>query len=143
MRKILSMCFSSVVVLALIRPDAGAREPLRATPTAPVEYLQMTNPFGRQSEAIEEAKAIYKRACKKCHGADGKGRGSATRGMAVKPPDYTDTEFMNSRKDGQLLWIILNGSDPNTTEMTGFKGKLSEDDAWKLVLFIREFTAKP
>ena len=127
----------------LLRLDAGASERRRPTPTAPAEYLERVNPVAPSPQAFAEAKTIYERECKKCHGSDGRGRGSATRGMTIKPPDYTNASSMNARADGQLAWIILNGSDPDTTEMSAFDNKLSEDDAWKLVLFIREFSRTP
>lgn len=111
----------------------------RTTPTAPAQYLALRNPLEPDAQVLLEAKALYARECRKCHGADGKGRGTATRGMKVKPRDYTDSALMATLPDGQLFWIILNGSDAQTTEMSAYEGKLSEMDIWKLVLLIREF----
>ena len=121
------------------QPDARAADKRPLTPSAPPEYLARMSPVSFSDQMRMEASSIYDRECRKCHGQDGKGHGSATRGMSIKPPDFTDAKFMSSRADGQFFWIILNGSDPDTTEMAGFRKKLSEDDAWKLVHFIREF----
>jgi mono/diheme cytochrome c family protein len=59
--------------------------------------------------------------------------------MDVKPRDYTDKALMEKIPDGQLFWIILNGSDPDTTEMEGYKKKFTEEQVWKLVHYIRSF----
>ena len=124
---------------ALVQVVARAGDQRSITPSAPPEYLARVSPVTFSDQTRLETRSIYDRECRKCHGADGKGRGSATRGMSIKPPDFTDQKFMSTRADGQFFWIILNGSDPDTTEMAGFKKKLSEDDAWKLVHLIREF----
>jgi len=136
MRKVMLLCAAHC---AWLLSGASAADQPRTTPTAPPEYLARTNPVATSDQVLAEATAIYQRECRKCHGPDGRGHGSAIRGMKIKPPDFTDVDVMNTRPDGQLVWIILYGSDPDTTEMSGFKKKFSENDAWKLVRFIREF----
>jgi mono/diheme cytochrome c family protein len=111
----------------------------RKTPSAPDNFLKMTNPVALTPEALQEAAVLYKDKCIKCHAATGNGKASATRGMEVKPRDYTDKSLMATIPDGQLFWIILNGSDPDTTEMEGYKKKFSEEQVWKLVHYIRSF----
>lgn len=147
---ILEKVFSCTLILVLggifIFPSlsfSGERVALstkRNTPTAPDEYLRMKNPVPSSTEVLKEAEGLYKSKCRKCHGTNGTGKGSATKGMKIKPRDYTDRETMEKLSDGQLFWIILNGSDPKTTEMEAFKKKLTEEDAWKLVHYIRSFT---
>ena len=110
------------------------------TPRAPEEYLGLKNPLELTPEALKEAKAIYKKKCKKCHGSKGNGRGSATRGMKIKPRNYTDKALMEKIPDGQLFWIVLNGSDPEATEMEGYKRKFSKEQVWKLIHYIRSFS---
>lgn len=111
----------------------------RNTPSAPDAFLKMKNPVALTPEALQEATAIYKDKCIKCHGANGNGKGSATKGMDIKPRDYTDKTLMAKIPDGQLFWIILNGSDPDTTEMEGYKKKLTEEQVWKLIHYIQSF----
>jgi mono/diheme cytochrome c family protein len=129
-----------LVLFALILGHSGvilAAE--RKTPIAPEAFLKMTNPVALTPEALEEAKGFYKDKCIKCHAANGNGKASATKGMDVKPRDYTDKALMATIQDGQLFWIILNGSDPDTTEMEGYKKKFTEEQVWKLVHYIRSF----
>jgi mono/diheme cytochrome c family protein len=111
----------------------------RNTPIAPDEFLKMENPLPMPTDPSEETKRLYKKKCQKCHGRKGNGRGSATRGMDIKPRDYTDGKLMGEIPDGQLFWIITNGSDPETTEMKGYKDKLTDEHIWQLIHFIRRF----
>ena len=136
----------ALLVAGLITAWAPVSAPAaeRTTPTAPPEYLALKNPVALTPDILKEAEALYnKHKCKKCHGANGKGRGSATKGMKIKPRDYTDQGVMEKLSDGHLYWIILNGSDKDTTEMEGFKGKVTEEQAWKLIHYIRAFARQP
>jgi len=128
------------LLVALILGSSGAVGAAeRKTPTAPEEFLKLTNPVALTPEALQEGTALYKDKCIKCHGTNGNGKGSATKGMDVKPRDYTDKGLMEKIPDGQLFWIILYGSDPDTTEMEGYKKKYTEEQVWKLVHYIRSF----
>ncbi len=111
----------------------------RKTPSAPEEFLKMTNPVPLTSGTLNEAGSIYEKQCSKCHGDNGAGNGSATKDLDVKPRNYTDKALMEKIPDGQLFWIICYGSDPDTTEMKGYKKKLSQEQMWSLVHYIRSF----
>lgn len=110
------------------------------TPVAPQEVLKMPNPIPPTAEIVKEAPSVYESKCSKCHGEKGDGRGSATKGLDVKPRNYTNKSVMEKIPDGQLFWIIANGSDPEATEMGPYKKKLSEEQMWALVHYIRTFT---
>ncbi len=112
------------------------------TPVAPEEILKVPNPIPPTSEVVKEAPSIYENKCSKCHGDRGDGKGSATKGLDVKPRNYTDKNVMGKIPDGQLFWIIANGSDPEATEMGPYKKKLSEEQMWALVHYIRKFTTQ-
>lgn len=111
----------------------------RKTPMAPETFLTMANPVASTADVLQEAKALYENRCSKCHGSNGDGKGSATKDLDVKPRNYTDKALMERIPDGQLFWIICYGSDPDTTEMKGYKKKLSEEQMWSLVHYIRSF----
>ena len=75
-------------------------------------------------------------ACIKCHGEKGDGLGKIAKGMTPKPKDFTCRAMMGKIPDGQLFWIIQNGS--KGTGMMGFK-KLKDEQVWQLILYLRQF----
>lgn len=130
------------LLFAIILGTSGASLATeRKTPSAPENVLKLKNPVTPTSEALQEAADIYTAKCVKCHGTNGNGKGSATKGLDVKPRDYTDKRLMQTIPDGQLFWIILNGSDPDTTDMEGYKNKFTEEQVWKLVHYVRSFAS--
>lgn len=111
----------------------------RKTQQAPAEFLAKTNPLPASSSTIQAGKKLFQEtatplACMNCHGAAGDGRGAM--GAAFQPPprNFTCGQTMKGISDGQLFWVIKNGSPG--TGMMAF-GNLSEDDVWKLIHYIR------
>jgi len=112
------------------------------TPVAPQEYLDMENPIDADDVDEDFLKApgkLYKRKCKKCHGTEGDGQGSAADDIEIKPTAFNVPGYMDEKSDGQLFWITLAGSEG--TEMEGFgpdsDAGLSEEKIWELVSYIR------
>ncbi|MBX3325035.1 MAG: c-type cytochrome [Nitrospira sp.] len=126
-------------IAILAWPTAGIAGDFQ-TPVAPEAFLKMANPVPPTADTVKEAPSLYETKCSKCHGDKGDGRGSATKGLDVKPRNYTNKTVMEKIPDGQLFWIIANGSDPEATEMGPYKKKLSEEQMWALVHYIRTFT---
>ncbi len=112
----------------------------RKTPQAPSNILKQTNPLEATPENIAVSEALYKKgakplACAQCHGRRGKGDGTMARGMNPKPRDFSCQTMMKDIPDGQLFWIIKNGS--KGTAMMGFKS-LKDNQIWQLVSYIRK-----
>ncbi len=112
----------------------------RKTPQAPNNILKQTNPLESIPENITAGEMLYKKgakplACAQCHGLRGKGDGKMARGMNPKPRDFSCQAMMKGIPDGQLFWIIKNGS--KGTAMMGFK-MLKDDQIWQLVSYIRK-----
>jgi mono/diheme cytochrome c family protein len=121
----------------------------RATPTAmetmlarnarglaiPATARNQHNPIVSSDQTLREARAHFADHCATCHGNDGSGDTMYGKGMYPKPPDLrlADTQKLS---DGELFWIIENGI--RFTGMPSFGGGHgSQEDSWKLVLFIR------
>ncbi|HXM96965.1 MAG TPA: c-type cytochrome [Candidatus Dormibacteraeota bacterium] len=96
------------------------------------------NPLVPSSASPEEIKPVYLEDCAKCHGETGKGDGSKAAQYRPAPTDFTDAARLGARTDGELFYKISEGRRP----MPGFKGRLTEDQRWRLVLLIRSF-ARP
>jgi mono/diheme cytochrome c family protein len=97
------------------------------------------NPVALTSSAIESGRELYGEHCQKCHGANGDGKGPKADELSVSPGDFTDAKRMGGETDGELFWRISKGRYP----MPAFEGKVSEDERWQLVDYIRTFRAKP
>ena len=114
----------------------------RKTPTAPQEFLKLQNPVPLSDKTLKAAETIYQLSgkpitCKTCHGE--KGDGIAESGFESTPPprNFTCAETMKALPDGQLFWIIRNGSPK--TSMFAFPS-LSDDQVWQLIHYIRQFS---
>ncbi len=121
----------------------------RATPTAmeamiarnvrhlaiPANARNEHNPIAASDETLKGARAHFADHCASCHANDGSGDTMYGKGLYPKPPNLRleDTQKLS---DGELFWIIENGV--RFTGMPAFGGSAhSQEDSWKLVLFIR------
>ena len=130
------------VVLGTVLFGPAVADAEHKTPTAPPEFLEMSNPYDVDDvdeDFLKSAKKIYKRKCKKCHGTKGDGKGSSADDMEIKPTAFNEPGYLESKKDGQLFWITLEGSEG--TEMEGFGPgtdvNLSEEEVWEVITYIR------
>lgn len=104
---------------------------------------RVTNPLPAAPEMIARGKAIYfgKGFCVMCHGRDGRGLGpDQDPGFAngILPRDFTDQTWQRVRTDGELLWILKNGS-PGTAMPQFVPRILTEEEAWQVLLYVRSF----
>ena len=106
-------------------------------PESLLEELQdMDNPFSPTPENIEEGRKIFlgRGLCVTSHGKNGKG----VKVPGHQPRDFTDTKWQEIRTDGEMMWVLKNGS-PGTSMPIRVGKVISEEEGWKVVLFIRTF----
>lgn len=111
----------------------------RKTQQAPAEFLDKANPLPASTEQVQAGKKLFLEtakplACMNCHGTKGDGNGPASMGLMPPPRNFTCGATMKDIPDGQLFWIIKNGSPG--TGMMPFSG-LSDDEVWQLNLYLR------
>ena len=84
------------------------------------EARQWTNPFEATPENIAKGKAIFqgKAFCATCHGQDGRGLADIPDLRGKLPRNFTDHIWQAARSDGELFWILKNGSPG--TDMASF-----------------------
>lgn len=100
----------------------------------PIQAKDLQNPLPPSHEVVQEGQAIFGQACAICHGADG--RAQTELGRAMYPPAIDLTSpHVRSWSDAELYWIIQNGI--RLTGMPAWRGRISEEDTWKLIHFLR------
>jgi mono/diheme cytochrome c family protein len=97
---------------------------------APPKEAEMRNPLKGNSAAIRKGHDLFEDQCSMCHGSDGKGLTIAAN--FHKPA-------VQAEPDGTLFWKITNGHPQKG--MPSFK-KLSENERWSLVDYLRTFATK-
>lgn len=110
----------------------------RATVKAPDEFYNLVNPLENTPAHIEKGRLLFSTdvqpTCVMCHGDKGDGTGGFGADMSPKPRNFACNEIMKNIPDGQLFWVIQNGSPE--TGMPPFQG-LQDEQIWQLVLYIR------
>lgn len=132
---------AAVYVLLLIGPDQPMSSPGErdiTIPRAPAEAKRLTNPFPATDAVILEGERIYqtKGTCFTCHGTTGRGDGPAGLELNPRPRNFTNAAFQDLRTDGELFWVIRNGS-PGTRMFSYSPSVITEEEAWKVIHYIR------
>jgi len=105
---------------------------------APASANQLKNPLAGNTNVLKDAKKNYEMYCTACHGAGGKGDGTAAASLNPKPADHTSTK-VQSQTDGALFWKLSEGRGI----MASYKQILSDDkQRWALVNYIRSLKKK-
>ena len=116
-------------------------------PRVPIDQMEsaraVTNPFPVTPEVLQKGKALFFlfAFCRACHGADGKGLGMDLDYSTFKGPlprNFTDKMWQQTRTDGELFWILKNGS-PGTDMAPFIPLILTEEEAWQVLMYVRSF----
>jgi mono/diheme cytochrome c family protein len=132
---------SAIYLLLMVGPDEPVGPPGErdiTIPRAPSEAKNLTNPFPISDEVLLEGERIYqsKGTCFTCHGASGRGDGPAGLELNPRPRNFTTPRFHELRTDGELFWVIRNGS-PGTRMFSYSPSVITEDEAWKVIHYLR------
>ena len=133
MNKVLALLAVGFVVVgasAFAQDDAGWE--------VPAEASAEESPIENTPENVEAGGALYEKHCKMCHGDTGKGDGAATQFIKPAPHDMTTAEVRDANTDGDLFYKISTGKRP----MPAMTRKMSEDERWQVVLFVRSLQAQ-
>jgi mono/diheme cytochrome c family protein len=104
------------------------------------EGRKMKNPVATDAPSITAGRAAYQKYCRFCHGPEGLGDGpSAPKG--TKPSDLTDKEWTRGSTDGELFVVLRDGAGPKF-DMKGFKGRMTNQDMWHVVNYIKSIAKK-
>jgi len=121
-------------------PPADCPQP-RYTGRAPGELYSRVNPLAPSDANRNAGRKLYHRladpACSVCHGEKGEGNGQLADQFDPRPRNFACAATIDGIPDGQLHWIIQNGS-PGTA-MPPF-GYLSDEEIWQLVVYLRKLS---
>jgi putative copper export protein/mono/diheme cytochrome c family protein/peroxiredoxin len=124
------------VALAALGAGAGLALPPLAIDAYPTTYLRPSVPY--QAGAIVAGAALYQVNCAGCHGPRGAGDGPDGRGLPRAPADLR-APHTAQHTAGDLFWWISHGIPGSG--MTGFGSRLSEDQRWELINYLRALSA--
>jgi mono/diheme cytochrome c family protein len=102
--------------------------------TVPAEYKTKKNPVAQSDASNKAGMALYTKNCASCHGKSGLGDGVKARALKDFPGDFSKADFQN-QSDGEHFFKTKTGKG----EMPKYEGKLSDDDIWNIVNYMRTF----
>lgn len=100
----------------------------------PANFKSMKNTVAKSDASNKAGLALYTKNCASCHGKAGLGDGVKARALKDFPGDFSKAEFQN-QTDGDHFYKTKTGRG----EMPKYEGKLSDDDIWNLVNYMRTF----
>jgi len=150
MRKRLILLFLTIVVLAAFGADLLLRRGFRANEPVPSWEVKVArgvrnlsipgedryraNPVAPSPTFLQEGRDSFLAHCAACHGVDGSGKTPVGSNVYPRVPDLRSS-LTQRLTDGEIHYIIENGVQ--LTGMPAWNKSGSEDDIWKLVLFVR------
>jgi mono/diheme cytochrome c family protein len=118
-----------------VSASAVAQTPAKGPAAVPAEAKKMKAAFPSSPAAIDAGKQLYAKYCRFCHGNTGAGD-STMAPKNMKPSNLTDDTWTRGSSEGEIFWIIQNGAPP-AYDMKPLKGKITDQDTWNLVHFVR------
>jgi mono/diheme cytochrome c family protein len=111
----------------------------QAKPAAGSDPKALKNPVAATQASVSTGQQLFQKYCRFCHGATGKGD-SPSAPKNIKPADLTDDTWARGSSDGEIFTVIQEGTPPNF-EMKPLKGKLTDQDTWHIVNYVRSLGA--
>jgi putative copper resistance protein D len=102
----------------------------------PTTYRRPAVPYSALS--VAKGAHLYEQHCAVCHGVAGYGDGPGAAGLPKKPADLT-AKHTADHTAGDLFWWLSYGIAGSP--MPGFGDRLSEEERWDLINFLRALAA--
>jgi len=98
----------------------------------PANFKTMKNAVAVGDASTKAGLALYTKNCASCHGRAGLGDVVKARSLKTFPGDFSKADFQK-QSDGDLFYKTKTGRD----EMPKYEGKLTDDDIWNVVNYMR------
>lgn len=98
----------------------------------PAKYQTMKNKTAASKANLAVGKSLYSKHCKSCHGSEGYGDGTKAKEMKGDLGDFSSKKFQ-SQSDGAIFYKSYIGRK----DMPNFEKKMSEEDMWLTVSYMR------
>jgi mono/diheme cytochrome c family protein len=131
---------STVLIPALALAFVATIHAAAQNPGGSAEGKSMKSPVASSADSIAKGKASFQKNCRFCHGADAKGDGPMAP-EGTHPPNLTDDKWDRGSTDGEIFLVIRDGAGPKF-EMKGYKSKMTEQEIWNIVNYVRSLQAK-
>jgi len=120
---------------------SGSQAPAASSPhnyAISPEDAAKKNPIKFTDASVNRGKKVFITQCALCHGEKGDGKGDLAKEMTLTLPDFTQSDSLAKRTDGELFTIVGTGKDPIPSQ----KGRMTDPQIWNLVNYLRALGGK-
>jgi len=124
---------------------AAASGDIAMSPTliVPRSAMSVANPYASDPGSTERGRLVYQQNCAVCHGINGDGNGPAAANMRIRPASFRNPQhFLAPGMDGAHFWVIEHG-DGQPSGMPTWQGKLSEQQMWDALNYVKALASRP
>ena len=127
-------------------------EPRVIHPSPPGEFMSLYNPYRVEDKAamaksVREGKTVFYRNCFFCHGDMLDGKGMFADRLNPNPANFQDATTISMLQESYVFWRISKGgpglpqeSTPWNSAMPRWETMLTEEERWKVILFLYDYT---
>jgi mono/diheme cytochrome c family protein len=97
-------------------------------------------PPGIDADLVSVGESLYLQECAACHGADLRGAPNGKKANddgSYPPPPHDSSGHTWHHSDATLIDLILNGSGFEQSRMPAFAGRLSDDEVWAIIEYLK------
>jgi mono/diheme cytochrome c family protein len=126
--KTMKLLFTSAAVFILSATLVAQTVPW----VVPANFKSMKNPIATSDASVKAGQVLYGKTCAACHGKTGLGDGPKAKSLKTPVNNFTKAESQ-SQTDGEHFYKTKMGRG----DMPKYEGKLSDDDIWNMVNYMR------
>jgi len=116
-------------------PTLGFVAPIQESREVPIEMDDPRFPI----EPAPFGKALYETHCAECHGINGEGQDQSASTLIVPPPHNSTGHTWHHPDQQNFATVYLGRHFDGAMEMPGFSGKLSVEEIFSILAYIKTF----